>query len=94
MFIAEISGYVPSEIHTSQENLAKYFQMKKLPGIEIPIPFAENADLKDLKQPLYNVSLRDKKAINEVIDPFTKTGVIEHVPLGKPYLASVSVPST
>jgi hypothetical protein len=37
------------------------------------------------------MSLKDKKVIDEILDPLTKIGVIEKVPLGKPSPASVLV---
>jgi hypothetical protein len=57
-------------------------------SIFIPIPFKKDVDISDLKQTLYNMSLKDKKAIDEILDPLTQIGVVEKVPLGRPSLAS------
>jgi hypothetical protein len=60
-------------------------------GILMPIPFKEGVDISDLKQAPYPMSPRDKKVIDEMLDPLTKIGVVEKVPLGKPCLASAPV---
>jgi hypothetical protein len=53
-------------------------------GIEMPIPFKDESDLSGLRQFPYNLSKKDKEAMNSVLDPLRKAGVIEPVPLGTP----------
>ena len=57
-------------------------------GVEMPIPFKDDVDIKDLKQPPYNMSPRDRKAFDKIVDPLKNIGVVENVPLGKPSPAS------
>jgi hypothetical protein len=49
--------------------------------IKMPIPFNDNADLKDLLQRPYNMSTRDKRAMNNILQSLTEIGAIEPVPL-------------
>ena len=53
-------------------------------GIEMPIPFKEGVSLKDLKQPAYNLSMKDRMAMNGLLDPLREAGIVEPVPLGQP----------
>ena len=53
----------------------------------MPILFKDNINIKDLKQFLYNIFLRDYKAFNKIVDLFKNIGVIENIFLKKPFLA-------
>ena len=53
-------------------------------GVDMPIPFKEGVDIKDLKQAPYNLSARDRVNMDKILDPLTKLGVVEPVPLGSP----------
>ena len=53
----------------------------------MPIPFKADADLSKLKQAPFSLSERDKRAMNEVIDPLIEQGRIKKVPLGQPSAA-------
>jgi hypothetical protein len=55
-------------------------------GILMPIPFKEGVDISDLKQAPYPMSPRDKKTIDEMLDPLTAIGVVEKVTLAMPSL--------
>ncbi|RMZ85683.1 hypothetical protein DV736_g6568, partial [Chaetothyriales sp. CBS 134916] len=57
-------------------------------GIVMPIPFKRDVDLRKLKRPPYNLSLRDQKAIDEVVDPLRRQGRVKRVPLGQPSTAA------
>jgi hypothetical protein len=57
-------------------------------GIQMPVPFKEGVDVKDLKQVLYNLSPKDCKAMDDILDLLKKIGVVEDVPLGVPSPAS------
>jgi hypothetical protein len=50
----------------------------------MPKPFKPDAQIKDLKQTPYNLSRKDQEAIDDILDPLKKIGVVEDVPLGKP----------
>jgi hypothetical protein len=50
----------------------------------MPIPFREGVDIKDLKQLLYNMSYKDRRAIDLILDPLKQLGVVEDIPLRKP----------
>ena len=52
--------------------------------IKMPIPFYDGYDLSKLKQAPYSQSLRDERAIDEVLNPLRDQGRIVPVPLGKP----------
>ena len=54
----------------------------------MPIPFKDETDLKGLKQAPYNLTRRDRRAIDEVLDPLVKQGRVQKVPLGKPSAAA------
>ena len=54
----------------------------------MPVLFKDDIDLSQLKQALYSLSERDKKAMNDVIDPLIKQGRVKKVPLGKPSAAA------
>ncbi|KAI1676403.1 RVT-1 multi-domain protein [Pyrenophora tritici-repentis] len=60
-------------------------------GIKMPIPFYDDYDLSKLKQAPYSQSLRDQKAIDEVLNPLQDQGRITRVPLGQP--SPVSAPA-
>jgi hypothetical protein len=53
-------------------------------GVEMPIPFKNGADVEDLKQVPYSLSIKDRRAMDEILDPLKDIGVVEDVPLGKP----------
>jgi hypothetical protein len=54
----------------------------------MPILFKEGVDISDLKQAPYTILLKDKKAMDDMLEPLTKIRVVEKVPLGKPCPAS------
>ena len=54
----------------------------------MPIPFCNKMDISSLKQALYNLLHKDRKAANEILDPLYKDGVVKPVPLGQPSLAA------
>jgi hypothetical protein len=56
--------------------------------IRMPIPFRNEADIANLKQSPFNLSPRDQKAMNEILDPLVKEGRVQQVPLGKPLPAA------
>lgn len=51
-------------------------------GIEMGVPFKQDADLDNLKQRPYNLSRRDRAAFDSIIDPLREVGAVENVPLG------------
>ena len=53
-------------------------------GITMPIPFKDENDLANLKQNPYNLSPRDQKAMNDILDPLVAQGRVTAVPLGAP----------
>jgi len=57
-------------------------------NIKMPIPFRNDANLSRLKQAPYNLSARDKEAVNNVLDPLVKQGRVKKVPLGQPSAAA------
>lgn len=57
-------------------------------GIKMPILFGDGCDLSKLKQAPYSQSLRDKRAIDEVLNPLCEQGRIVPVPLGRPSLVA------
>ena len=57
-------------------------------GITMPIPFKRDPDLTKLKQAPYHCSLRDKNALDSILDPLKRQKRIEKVPLGDPSAAS------
>ena len=57
-------------------------------GIEMPIPFKDETDFAGLKQNPFNLSQRDRKAMDSILDPLVEQGRIEKVPLGTPSPAS------
>lgn len=52
-------------------------------GVEMEIPFKPDADLDDLIQRPYNMSRRDRKAFDGIVDELTRMGVVEPVKLGE-----------
>jgi len=50
----------------------------------MPIPFRNDADLRDLRQAPYNMLIRDRNALDSIADPLRAAGVVESVSLGKP----------
>jgi hypothetical protein len=48
------------------------------------IPFKDSVAIDDLKQTLYALSLKDRRAMDKILDPLKEAGVIKDVPLGKP----------
>jgi hypothetical protein len=57
-------------------------------GIQMPIPFKDNADLSTLKQQPYSLSERDLAAIDDILNPLRVAGVVEEVPLGQPSIVA------
>ncbi|KAK6206174.1 Ribonuclease H-like protein [Colletotrichum tabaci] len=53
-------------------------------GIEMPIPFKDGVDISDLNQRPYNMSRRDKVAMDAILNPLAEAGIVEKVPLGEP----------
>jgi hypothetical protein len=53
-------------------------------GVHMPIPFKDNVDLSDLRQPPFNLSRKDELTMDSILDPMKATGQLEDVPLGKP----------
>jgi hypothetical protein len=51
-------------------------------GVDMPIRFRDETDLKGLKQAPYRLSRRDLTAMDSILDPLTQAGRIEKVPLG------------
>ena len=54
----------------------------------MPIPFKPEEIVDKLKQALYNMSQRDQKAFDEVINPLQKGGQVVPVPLKQPSLVA------
>ena len=54
----------------------------------MPVLFKDDADILDLKQALYNLSKKDKDAIDGILNLMHADGSIKKVPLGQPYLAA------
>ena len=57
-------------------------------GIEMPIPFRDESDIAGLKQNPFNLSQRDRRAVDSILDPLVEQGCVEKVPLGTPSAAS------
>ena len=57
-------------------------------GIEMPIPFVDESNVSGLKQSPYPLTAKDKKAMNEILDPLLEQGRIQKVPLGIPSAAA------
>lgn len=55
----------------------------------MPIPLKEDANLSDLVQRPYNLSPRDKKAMDDLINPLRDIGVIEDAPFGEACLSRI-----
>ena len=51
-------------------------------GVHMPISFCPDVDISDLRQSLYNLSRKDQKGVDTVLDPLREAGVVEKVPLG------------
>ena len=54
----------------------------------MPIPFKDNINLSQLKQALYSLSERDKKVINNIINPLIKQRQVKKISLEKPSAAA------
>ena len=52
-------------------------------GVTMPIPFRQGVEIKDLRQPPYLASRRDRDAIDSILDPMKAKGSLEQVPLGR-----------
>ncbi|PFH62963.1 hypothetical protein XA68_10714 [Ophiocordyceps unilateralis] len=50
----------------------------------MPIDFKPGTDVNDLLQRPYNLSPRDKTAMDSIIEPLRAQGIVEDVPLGEP----------
>ncbi|EDN04528.1 predicted protein [Histoplasma mississippiense (nom. inval.)] len=59
-------------------------KLGKVKGFEMPIPFVDENDLKGLKQNPFNISLRDKEAMDPILDELQQAGRIENVPFQNP----------
>jgi len=46
--------------------------------------FKDNVNIKNLKQPLYNIFLRDYKAFNKIVDLLKNIEIIKNILLEKP----------
>ena len=95
---ADISGYWGLEYSEQIEKvLEKHKSLfrsslgKFNDSIEILIPFKDESDVSSLKQNPFNLSQRDRKAIDSILDPLVEQGRIEKVPLGIP--SAVSSPA-
>jgi hypothetical protein len=75
----KILQVVTSHAHLFRDGLGSFND-----GIEMPIPFKEGVDIKDLKQVPYSFSERDKRAFDAITNPLREMGIVEPVPLGKP----------
>lgn len=53
-------------------------------GIQMPIPFKNEADLSGLKQPPIRLSARDRGAMDTILDPLRDTGRVIKVPWDQP----------
>jgi hypothetical protein len=92
---ADISLAWGSEFHTQiRQLLTKHATLFRPQlgmfndGIQMPIQFTDESDLKGLKQAPYQLSRRDKDAMDSVLDPLARQGRIEKVPLGARCAAS------
>jgi hypothetical protein len=56
--------------------------------VTMPIPFRSGVDIKDLRQPPYPSSKRDRDAMDSILDPMKQDGSLEDVPLGRLSLAA------
>ena len=54
----------------------------------MPIPFKDDSDFFGLKQNPFNLSLRDRRAMDSILGRLIEQGRIEKVPLGTPLAAS------
>ena len=57
-------------------------------GVFMPIPFKDREDGSDLRQAPYSLSPRDRRAMDDILDPLKEIGVVEDIPLGKPARAA------
>ena len=55
----------------------------------MPMPFKEGVNISDLKQAPFNLSKKDRDAIDEILDLIYKDRFIEKVPLGQPCLVAL-----
>lgn len=53
-------------------------------GMEISICFHDDRDVKGLKQPCFPLSLRDRAAMDDILDPLLCQGQLEKVPFTNP----------
>ena len=53
-------------------------------GVLMPIRFKDDADIEGLNQRPYRHSRSDRKAMDSVLDPLRKAGIVEPIPLGQP----------
>lgn len=53
-------------------------------GIQMPIPFKDEADMSGLKQPPIHLSAHDHKAMDAILDPMRETGRVVKVPWDHP----------
>jgi len=51
-------------------------------GVTMPIPFRSEEDVLGLKQSAYNLSAREKAAVNDVLDPLRADRRVGAIPLG------------
>ena len=51
-------------------------------GIKMPIPFKDETNVEGLKQAPYSMSAKDRKAMDEILDPLAKENRVQKVPLG------------
>lgn len=54
----------------------------------MPIDFKTGVDILDLRQAPYSASLRDRAAMNDILDPLKEQGYVEDVPFSQPSLVS------
>jgi len=51
------------------------------------ILFKNNINIKNLKQSLYNIFLKDYKTFDKIVNSLKNIRVIKNIPLKKPFLA-------
>ena len=57
-------------------------------SVNMPILFKNEKNLSGLKQLAYNLTKRDQKAMDGILNPLVAQGQVEKVPLGQPSAAS------
>ena len=92
---ADVSDHWGPEYRERIEKVIEKHQHLFRPGlgrfndhIKMRIPFKDKSDFSGLKQNPFNLSQRDRKAIDSILDPLVEQGRIEKVPLGTPSAAS------